>query len=283
MNQIKISQSLTTRDELVKRYLSDINKEPLLTAEEEVALAQRIHQGDEKALEALVKGNLRFVVSVAKQYMQKGMNLMDLVNEGNIGLITAARHFDETRGFKFISYAVWWIRQSIVQAIDEQSSLVHIPQNLRVAINKVRKAARKFEQEHHYTPSAQELVELVDLPLSKIEEALRYSSYHISADAPVSEDDERSFLDTFESEAPATDSTLMSESLHDDLNQVISTLNCREQAVIRMSYGIDGPQKTFEEIGYVLGLSRERIRQIHANSLEKLRLNANFKQLKAYA
>ncbi len=283
MRQLKITQSITTRDESLNHYLSDINKEPMLTADEEVALAHKVHQGDREALDKLVRGNLRFVVSVAKQYQQKGVGLMDLVNEGNLGLITAAQRFDETRGFKFISYAVWWIRQSIQAAINSQGSIVRIPQNLHGKISKVKKAVAQFEQEHQFSPSAEDLAEIVDMPISKISDALGYNSYHISVDAPTSDDNDRSMLDTLMSDAPSTDATVMAESLHVDLNYVISTLNCREQAVIRMSFGINGKQMSLEEISDELGLSRERVRQIRTNSIIKMQSVDCKKLLRAYA
>ena len=283
MRQLKITQSITTRDESLNHYLSDINKEPMLTADEEVALAHKVHQGDREALDKLVRGNLRFVVSVAKQYQQKGVGLMDLVNEGNLGLITAAQRFDETRGFKFISYAVWWIRQSIQAAINSQGSIVRIPQNLHGKISKVKKAVAQFEQEHQFSPSAEDLAEIVDMPISKISDALGYNSYHISVDAPISDDNDRSMLDTLMSDAPSTDATVMAESLHVDLNYVISTLNCREQAVIRMSFGINGKQMSLEEISDELGLSRERVRQIRTNSIIKMQSADCKKLLRAYA
>lgn len=283
MRELKITQSITTRDESLNRYLAEISKIPMLTTDEEVSLAAKIRQGDEEALEKLVKGNLRFVVSVAKQYQCKGISLMDLINEGNIGLIKAAREFDETRGFKFISYAVWWIRQSIISAMNEESTMIRIPQNVHGNISKVKKAAQRFEQEHQFSPSAEDLAEIVDMPISKISDALGYNSYHISVDAPISDDNDRSMLDTLMSDAPSTDATVMAESLHVDLNYVISTLNCREQAVIRMSFGINGKQMSLEEISDELGLSRERVRQIRTNSIIKMQSADCKKLLRAYA
>ena len=283
MRQIKITQSITTRDENFNRYISDICKEPMLTIDEEVELARRIHLGDEKALDKLVRGNLRFVISIAKKYQQKGISLMDLIDEGNIGLIMAARSFDETRGIKFISYAVWHIRQRIILSLAEQSGLVRIPLNVQVAMNKVKKAAWQFEQDNHYSPSSQELAEMTGLSVSKVEDAMGCSSFHISVDAPKGDDDDRSLLDTLEGDSPSADSALMVESLHDDLDMVLSTLTPREQAVIRMTYGLNCQQKTLEEISDVLGLSCERVRQIRANSIKKLRSFQTFNRLKAYA
>ena len=232
MRELKITQSITTRDESLNRYLSEISKIPMLTTDEEVSLAAKIRQGDEEALEKLVNGNLRFVVSVAKQYQCKGISLMDLINEGNIGF----------------SYAVWWIRQSIISAMNEESSMIRIPQNVHGNISKVKKAAQRFEQEHQFAPTAQDLEEIIELPVSKIKDALGYTSFHVSIDAPTSEDNERSFLDTFESDTPSADSGLMAESLHEELTNVISQLTCREQRVICMFYGINSPQKSLEEI-----------------------------------
>jgi len=283
MRELKITQSITTRDESLNRYLAEISKIPMLTTDEEVSLAAKIRQGDEEALEKLVNGNLRFVVSVAKQYQCKGISLMDLINEGNIGLIKAAREFDETRGFKFISYAVWWIRQSIISAMNEESSMIRIPQNVHGNISKVKKAAQRFEQEHQFAPTAQDLEEIIELPVSKIKDALGYTSFHVSIDAPTSEDDDRSFLDTFESDAPSADSGLIAESLHEELTNVISQLTCREQRVICMFYGINSPQKSLEEISDEMGLSRERVRQIRSNSIIKMQSRDNINRLRAYA
>ncbi len=274
MRQLKISKSITNRESAsLDRYLQEIGREQLITVEEEVELAQAIKRGDRRALEKMTRANLRFVVSVAKQYQNQGLSLPDLINEGNLGLIKAAEKFDETRGFKFISYAVWWIRQSILQALAEQSRIVRLPLNQVGVLNKITKALAQFEQENERRPSAEELADRLDVDQNKITETLKVSGKHISVDAPFAEGEDNSLLDVLTSDsAPNTDSTLMNESLCTELERVLTTLTEREADIIKLFYGIGGKQEmTLEEIGETFGLTRERVRQIKEKALRKLR------------
>lgn len=283
MRQLKITKSITNREsESLDKYLQEISKEELISVEEEVELAQRIRKGDQKALERLAKANLRFVVSVAKQYQNQGLSLPDLINEGNLGLIKAAEKFDETRGFKFISYAVWWIRQSILQAIAEQSRIVRLPLNQVGSLNKINQLLNKFEQENERRPSPEELSEQINLPEDKIDEALNISGRHISVDAPFAEGEDNSLLDVMVNDnSPAADNELVKESLRAEINNALKRLNYRERKIIEASYGINQPEQTLEEIGSSLGLTRERVRQIKEKAINHLRQSKN-QLLKTY-
>ena len=284
MRQLKITRSITNREsEALEKYLSEIGKEELLSTDEEVELAQRIRKGDKEALERLTKANLRFVVSVAKQYQNQGLALPDLINEGNIGLIKAAQKFDETRGFKFISYAVWWIRQSILQAIAEQSRIVRLPLNQVGSMNKINQMLSKFEQENERRPSIDEISEQVDLPEEKIDEALQISGRHVSVDAPFVDGEDNSLLDVLvNDDAPMADRELVKESLRAEISHALQMLNERERNIIRAFYGIGEPELTLEEIGNKYGLTRERVRQIKEKAIRRLRNNTKNKILKAY-
>ena len=284
MRQLKIIQSITNRESAsLDKYLQEIGREDLVSIEEEIELAQRIRKGDRKALERLTKANLRFVVSVAKQYQNQGLSLPDLINEGNLGLIKAAEKFDETRGFKFISYAVWWIRQSILQAIAEQSRIVRLPLNQVGSVNKINRLLNKFEQENERRPSVEELSSQIDLPEEKIDDALKAPSRHISVDAPFVEGEDNSLLDVLiNDDAPTTDRSLVLESLHTEIKSALKGLNERERNVLEAFYGIDQPEMTLEEIGLKYGLTRERVRQIKEKAIRRLRANTNNKVLKAY-
>ena len=284
MRQLKINKQITNRESAsLEKYLQEIGHEELLSPEEEVELAQRIHKGDRDALERLTKANLRFVVSVAKQYQNQGLSLADLINEGNVGLIKAAEKFDETRGFKFISYAVWWIRQSIMQAIAEQSRLVKLPLNQVNSVNKINKMLSKFEQENERRPSIDEIAENIDLDEEKIAEAIRNASRHVSMDAPFSNGDENSLLDVMpNADAPLADNLVDMESLRDEIAAALKTLNERERKVLEAFYGIGQPEMTLDEIGRSLGLTRERVRQIRQKAIRQLRKNTKNKALKAY-
>ena len=284
MRQLKITRSITNREsEALEKYLSEIGKEELLSTEEEVELAQRIRKGDKEALERLTKANLRFVVSVAKQYQNQGLALPDLINEGNLGLIKAAEKFDETRGFKFISYAVWWIRQSILQAIAEQSRIVRLPLNQVGSMNKINQMLSKFEQENERRPSIDEISEQVDLPEEKIDEALQISGRHVSVDAPFVDGEDNSLLDVLvNDDAPMADRELVKESLRAEISHALQMLNERERNIIRAFYGIGEPELTLEEIGNKYGLTRERVRQIKEKAIRRLRNNTKNKILKAY-
>ncbi|MCI5854094.1 MAG: RNA polymerase sigma factor RpoD/SigA [Prevotella sp.] len=284
MRQLKIIQSITNRESAsLDKYLQEIGREDLVSIEEEIELAQRIRKGDRKALERLTKANLRFVVSVAKQYQNQGLSLPDLINEGNLGLIKAAEKFDETRGFKFISYAVWWIRQSILQAIAEQSRIVRLPLNQVGSVNKINRLLNKFEQENERRPSVEELSSQIDLPEEKIDDALKAPSRHISVDAPFVEGEDNSLLDVLiNDDAPTTDRSLVLESLHTEIKSALKGLNERERNVLEAFYGIDQPEMTLEEIGVKYGLTRERVRQIKEKAIRRLRANTNNKVLKAY-
>ena len=284
MRQLKITKSITNREsESLEKYLQEIGKEELISTEEEVELAQRIRKGDHKALERLTKANLRFVVSVAKQYQNQGLSLPDLINEGNMGLIKAAEKFDETRGFKFISYAVWWIRQSILQALAEQSRIVRLPLNQVGAVNRINREANRFEQEHERRPSAEELSEKVDLPEDKIDDALHVSGHHVSVDAPFVDGEDNSLLDVLvNDDAPQADRQLVLESLRAEIRNALQMLTDRERKVITAFFGIDQPEMTLEEIGSKYGLTRERVRQIKEKAIRRLRGNTKNKMLKAY-
>ena len=284
MRQLKIIKSITNRESAsLEKYLQEIGKEELLTVDEEVELAQLIRKGDRKALERLTKANLRFVVSVAKQYQNQGLTLPDLINEGNVGLIKAAEKFDETRGFKFISYAVWWIRQSILQAIAEQSRIVRLPLNQVGSVNKINKALNKFEQENERRPSIEEIAATTDIPEEKVDDALKANTRHVSVDAPFSDDDSGSMLDVMtDSNAPSVDKELLMESLREELRKVLDTLKERERLVIKDYYGIDTQEKTLEEIGSKYGLTRERVRQIREKAIRKLRNCSNSNILTTY-
>jgi RNA polymerase primary sigma factor len=263
--------------------LAEIGKEDMISVEEEVELAQRIKKGDRKAFERLTKANLRFVVSVAKQYQNQGLSLPDLINEGNMGLIKAAEKYDETRGFKFISYAVWWIRQSILQAIAEQSRIVRLPLNQVGSVNKINRMLSKFEQENERRPSVEEISQVTNLPEEKVDEAMAANTRHVSVDAPFSEGDESSLLDVLVNDSsPTADRQLFIESLQAEIRQVLRILNERERNVITAFFGIDGPELTLEEIGEKYGLTRERVRQIKEKAIRRLREGTNNKILKAY-
>lgn len=284
MRQLKIIKSITNRESAsLEKYLQEISKEEMISAEEEAELAQRIRKGDQKALERLTRANLRFVVSVAKQYQNQGMSLPDLINEGNLGLLKAAERFDETRGFKFISYAVWWIRQSILQAISEQSRIVRLPLNQVGSYNKINREISKFEQLNERRPSLEEIAEHIDLPTDKIDEAMSISSHHVSVDAPFAEGEDNSLLDVMVNEdIPTTDRTLVVESLKAEIRHALNILSDRERKVIEDSYGICGPELTLEEIGTKYGLSRERVRQIKEKAIRKLRTCTKNNILKTY-
>jgi len=285
MRQLKITKSITNREsQSLDKYLQEIGREDLITAEEEVELAQRIKQGDQVALEKLTKANLRFVVSVAKQYQNQGLTLPDLINEGNLGLIKAAQRFDETRGFKFISYAVWWIRQSILQALAEQSRIVRLPLNQVGSLNKINKAFSRLEQEFERPPSADELAKELDLPEDKVKDTIKVSGRHISVDAPFVDGEDNSLLDVLvNGDSPKADRELMHESLQREIERSLSTLTERERDVIRLFFGI-GMQHglTLEEIGAKFDLTRERVRQIKEKAIRRLRHTSRSKLLKSY-
>lgn len=280
MRQLKITNSITSRgSQSLEDYLNDISKQPLLTAEEEVKLAQRIRNDDREALERLVCANLRFVVSVAKQYQNQGLTLPDLINEGNIGLIKAAEKFDETRGFKFISYAVWWIRQSILQALAEQSRMVRLPLNQVSAVSRINKLITKFEQEHERKPSADELSELIDETPEKIRDSLRANGRPMSMDAPLGDGDDSTLLEVISDDnMPSTDGRMIDTSLATEIDRMLDTLDEREKTIVEMCFGINNREMTLEEISEKFGLSRERVRQIREKALLKLR-HSNKKNL----
>ena len=285
MRQLKITKSITNRESAsLDKYLQEIGREDLITAEEEVVLAKNIREGDQIALEKMTKANLRFVVSVAKQYQNQGLTLPDLINEGNLGLIKAAQRFDETRGFKFISYAVWWIRQSILQALAEQSRIVRLPLNQVGSLNKINKAFAKLEQEYERPPSASEMAKALDLPEGKVADTLKVSGRHISVDAPFVDGENNSLLDVLvNSDSPKADVDLMRESLQREIERSLSTLTDRERDVIRLFFGI-GMQHglTLEEIGSKFDLTRERVRQIKEKAIRRLRHTSRSKLLKTY-
>lgn len=284
MRQLKITKSITNRESAsLDKYLQEIGHEELISVEEEVELAQRIRKGDRKALEKLTRANLRFVVSVAKQYQNQGLSLPDLINEGNLGLIKAAEKFDETRGFKFISYAVWWIRQSILQAIAEQSRIVRLPLNQVGSVNKITTMLNKFEQENERKPSIDEIADKVDLPEDKIEDALKVNGRHTSIDAPLIDGEENSLLDILPNiDTPQADNELVLESLREEIGRALSTLCERERKIIEAFFGIGQPELTLEEIADRFGLTRERVRQIKEKSIRRLRHNTKNKLLKSY-
>ena len=284
MRQLKINKSITNREsQSLDKYLQEIGKEELVSVEEEVELAQRIKKGDRKALEKLTKANLRFVVSVAKQYQNQGLSLPDLINEGNVGLIKAAEKFDETRGFKFISYAVWWIRQSILQAIAEQSRIVRLPLNQVGSVNKINKVLNKFEQEYERKPSIEEISEKVDLPEDKIDDVLKINSRHVSVDAPFADGEDNGLLDVLvNDDSPMADKSLVLESLRAEINTALQALNERERNVIEAFFCINQPEMTLDEIGTKYGLTRERVRQIKEKAIRRLRNSTKNKILKAY-
>ncbi len=272
MRQLKITKSITNRESAsLDKYLQEIGREELITVDREVELAGRIRNGDRAALEELVRSNLRFVVSVAKQYQNQGLSLPDLINEGNLGLIKAAEKFDETRGFKFISYAVWWIRQSILQALAEQSRIVRLPLNQVGSMNKINKAYQRFEQEYERKPSAEELAEMLDIPVDKIADTLKMSGRHVSVDAPFVEGEDNSLIDVMVNEdSPNADRGLINESLSTEIGRALATLTPREADILRKFFGIGTPEKTLEEIGDELHLTRERVRQIKEKAIRKL-------------
>lgn len=284
MRQLKILKSITNRESAsLDKYLQEIGHEELLSTDEEVELAQRIRKGDKRALERLTKANLRFVVSVAKQYQNQGLSLPDLINEGNVGLIKAAEKFDETRGFKFISYAVWWIRQSILQAIAEQSRLVRLPLNQVGSVNKITRELNKFEQEYERKPSVDEIAERVDLPEDKIADAMKANSRHVSMDAPIADGEDSSMIDFLSGDSSNTDRELAIESLKAEVSRILKLLTDKEQKVLRAFFGIDGsPEMTLDEIGEKYNLTRERVRQIKEKALRRLRHNTKNKLLKSY-
>ncbi len=284
MRQLKITKSITNRESAsLDKYLQEIGKEELISVEEEVELAQRIRKGDQEALEKLTKANLRFVVSVAKQYQNQGLSLPDLINEGNLGLIKAAEKFDETRGFKFISYAVWWIRQSILQALAEQSRIVRLPLNQVGSLNKINKAFARFEQEHERTPSAEELANELELPKEKVTDTLRVAGRHISVDAPFADGEDNSLLDVLvNTDSPNADRGLINESLATEVERALEILTDRERDIIRYFFGIGCSEMTLEEIGEKFDLTRERVRQIKEKAIRKLRTSSRSKLLKSY-
>mgnify|MGYP005701182717 FL=1 len=285
MRQLKITKSITNRESAsLDKYLQEIGREDLITAEEEVILAKKIRDGDQVALEKLTKANLRFVVSVAKQYQNQGLTLPDLINEGNLGLIKAAKRFDETRGFKFISYAVWWIRQSILQALAEQSRIVRLPLNQVGSLNKINKAFSKLEQEFEREPSAEELSDKLELPQDKVADTMRVSGRHVSMDAPFVSGEENSLLDVLVNhDSPRADNDLMSESLQREIERSLSTLTDRERDVVKLFFGIGlNHGLTLEEIGAKFDLTRERVRQIKEKAIRRLRHNSRSKLLKTY-
>ena len=284
MRQLKITKSITNRESAsLDKYLQEIGKEELISVEEEVELAQRIRKGDQEALEKLTKANLRFVVSVAKQYQNQGLSLPDLINEGNLGLIKAAEKFDETRGFKFISYAVWWIRQSILQALAEQSRIVRLPLNQVGSLNKINKAFARFEQEHERTPSAEELANELELPKEKVTDTLRVAGRHISVDAPFADGEDNSLLDVLvNADSPNADRGLINESLATEVERALEILTDRERDIIRYFFGIGTSEMTLEEIGEKFDLTRERVRQIKEKAIRKLRQSSRSIPLKSF-
>ena len=284
MRQLKITKSITNRESAsLDKYLQEIGREYLITVEEEVELAQRIRNGDRIALEKLTRANLRFVVSVAKQYQNQGLSLPDLINEGNLGLIKAAEKFDETRGFKFISYAVWWIRQSILQALAEQSRIVRLPLNQVGSLNKINKAFSKFEQENERRPSAEELADKLEIPVDKITDTMKVSGRHVSVDAPFVEGEDNSLLDVMiNDDSPNADRKLINESLAKEIDRALSTLSEREHEIVKKFFGIGVAEMTLEEIGDEFGLTRERVRQIKEKAIRRLRTSSKSKLLKGY-
>ena len=285
MRQLKISKSITNRElGSLDKYLADIARENMVTPEEEVILAQRIKAGDEIALERLVRANLRFVVSVAKQYQNQGLSLPDLINEGNVGLIKAAQRFDETKGFKFISYAVWWIRQSILQAVAEQSRMVRLPLNQVGALSKIKKTSTRLEQLYHRQPTVKEIAEELDLPEHKVTAALRMNAKEVSMDAPISDDDDMSLIDTLIPDGSvSTDENIIRKFDGTEIRRSMSILTDKEREIINLYFGIDVSHNyTLEEIAYRLDLTRERVRQIKDKALKKLKQHPNRNLLRMY-
>jgi len=285
MRQLKIIKQVTNRETVsLDKYLHEIGKVDLLTSEEEVTYARKLKEGDEEALNKLVKANLRFVVSVAKQYQNQGLSLPDLINEGNLGLIKAAQRFDETRGFKFISYAVWWIRQSILQALAEQSRIVKLPLNKIGSINKVNKAFAELEQKYEREPSVDELVEVLELASDDVKEALRSSNRHISMDAPLTQDEDSTMYDVILShDSPSPDRGLLNDSLRKEIERALATLTPREGNIVRLYFGLNGKHPhTLEEIGEEFDLTRERVRQIKEKAIKRLKQTTRSKILKSY-
>ncbi len=285
MRQLKITKQVTNRETAsLDKYLQEIGRVDLITAEEEVELARKIKQGDQQALEKLTKANLRFVVSVAKQYQNQGLTLPDLINEGNLGLIKAARRFDETRGFKFISYAVWWIRQSILQALAEQSRIVRLPLNKIGSINKINKAYAQLEQEHERQPSAEEIGNLLEMSENDVKESIRNSGRHISMDAPLVDGEDSNLYDVLRSaESPNPDADLLNESLRTEIERSLATLTPREADVTRLYFGLSGQHPmTLEEIGETFDLTRERVRQIKEKAIRRLKQTSRSKILRTY-
>ena len=285
MRQLKITKQVTNREsKSLDKYLQDIGKIQLITAEEEVELAQKIRAGDQQALDKLTTANLRFVVSVSKQYQNQGLSLPDLINEGNAGLVKAAKRFDETRGFKFISYAVWWIRQAILQALAEQSRIVRLPLNKIGAINKINKAYSFLEQTHERAPSAEEIAHNLDLSVSNVKQSMKISGRHVSMDSPLKDGETSTLYDVVKSEeSPKPDADLMRNSLTIEINRALDTLSEKEAVVLRHYYGIDQKQPmSLQEIGDSFGLTRERVRQIKEKGIRRLRHTSKSKVLKTY-
>jgi len=285
MRQLKIIKQVTNRETVsLDKYLHEIGKVDLLTSDEEVTYARKLKEGDDEALNKLVKANLRFVVSVAKQYQNQGLSLPDLINEGNLGLIKAAQRFDETRGFKFISYAVWWIRQSILQALAEQARIVKLPLNKIGSINKVNKAFAELEQRFEREPSVTELVEVLELATEDVKEALRSSNRHVSMDAPLTQDEDSNLYDVILShDSPSPDRGLLNDSLRKEIERALLTLTPREGNIVRLYFGLNGKHPhTLEEIGEEFDLTRERVRQIKEKAIKRLKQTTRSKILKTY-
>ena len=284
MRQLKITKSITNRESAsLDKYLQEIGKYELISVEEEVELARRIKKGDQNAVEKLARANLRFVVSVAKQYQNQGLSLPDLINEGNLGLIKAAEKFDETRGFKFISYAVWWIRQSIMQAINEQSRIVRLPLNQVSSLTKYKKAISAFEQKFHRKPTDKELSKILEVSIEKIKKTVKISGRHVSVDAPFAEGEDNSLLDVLvNDDAPRADKGLDLESLRTEIERALSTLTTREKDIVKSSFGIGVEQLSLEEIGTIYDLTRERVRQIREKAIRRLRNTSRSKLLKTF-
>jgi RNA polymerase primary sigma factor len=285
MRQLKITRAITNRESAsLDKYLHEIGRESMIDAEEEVRLAKLIRQGDQQALDKLTRANLRFVVSVAKQYQNQGLSLADLINEGNLGLIKAAKRFDETRGFKFISYAVWWIRQSILQALAEQSRIVRLPLNQVGSLSKIMKAFARLEQEYEREPSAEELAELLEMPIEKLSEAMKVSGKHVSMDAPLSQGEDSSLIDILENkDTPNTDVALIHESLQHEIERVLNTLAEREREIIKLFFGIGVPHGlSLDEIAAKFDLTRERVRQLKEKAIRKMRHKSKSRLLLSY-
>jgi RNA polymerase primary sigma factor len=285
MRQLKIIKQVTNRDTpSLDKYLHEIGKEELISAEEEVELARKIKKGDPEALDKLIKANLRFVVSVSKQYQNQGLSLPDLINEGNLGLIKAAQRFDETRGFKFISYAVWWIRQSILQALAEQARIVRLPLNKIGSINKINRTFSELEQKFEREPSVQEIAQVLELAPDEVKESLKSSGRHVSMDAPITTDEEGSMYDVMTNkDTPSPDKGLINDSLRREIERALSTLTHREANIIRLYFGLNGKHAhTLEEIGEEFNLTRERVRQIKEKAIKRLKNATRCKNLKAY-